>query len=44
MESIQDFSLFLGDLSCDFPGDIGYWATDLLEMDEAKREKMGRYS
>jgi putative transposase len=25
-------------------GDIGYWATDVLEMDEAKREKMGGYS
>ena len=25
-------------------GDIGYWATDLLEMDEAKREKLGGYS
>ena len=25
-------------------GDIGYWATDALEMDEAKREKMGGYS
>ena len=25
-------------------GDIEYWATDLLDMDEAKREKLGRYS
>ena len=25
-------------------GDIGYWATDVLEMDEAKREKMAGYS
>ncbi len=25
-------------------GDIGYWATDFLEMDEAKREKMEGYS
>jgi len=25
-------------------GDIGYWATDVLEMNEAKREKMGGYS
>jgi len=25
-------------------GDIEYWATDVLEMDEAKREKMGKYS
>jgi len=25
-------------------GDIGYWATDVLEMDEAKREKMAVYS
>ena len=25
-------------------GDIGYWATDVLEMDEAKREKLGGYS
>jgi hypothetical protein len=25
-------------------GDIGYWATDVLEMDEAKREKFGGYS
>ena len=25
-------------------GDIGYWATDALEMDEAKRKKMGGYS
>jgi len=25
-------------------GDIEYWATDILEMDEAKREKMGGYS
>jgi hypothetical protein len=24
--------------------DIEYWATDVLEMDEAKREKMGGYS
>jgi hypothetical protein len=25
-------------------GDIEYWATDMLEMDEAKREKFGGYS
>jgi len=25
-------------------GDIGYWATDILEMNEAKREVMGGYS
>jgi putative transposase len=25
-------------------GDIEYWATDVLEMDEAKREKLGGYS
>jgi hypothetical protein len=25
-------------------GDIVYWATDVLEMDEVKREKMGGYS
>ena len=25
-------------------GDIGYWATDMLEMNEAKREVMGGYS
>jgi putative transposase len=25
-------------------GDIEYWATDVLEMDEAKREKVGGYS
>jgi putative transposase len=25
-------------------GDIEYWATDMLEMDEAKREKLGGYS
>jgi len=25
-------------------GDIGYWATDVLEMDEANREKLGGYS
>jgi hypothetical protein len=25
-------------------GDIEYWATDLLDLDEAKREKLGGYS